>query len=160
MVIIHDHHIWWSYMMIRWSYMMIIYETEEMGYTPENDNLNVNYNVKLTCSPKPWNDPMASRIISIRQFPQHSEEIARQGRIAKYSIYECWFTCIIGELFLTYLPISPFIYIYVYLCVYIYIRLYTKIFAYIYTPMLPTSCLIMSVTSIPFVNPGTPGLDA
>ena len=69
MKIIRDHHIWWSY-------MMFIYETEEMGYTPKSDNLTGNYNVKLTFSPKPWNDPTACVIISIRPL---SQEWKRNG---------------------------------------------------------------------------------
>ena len=49
---------------------MIVHETEEMGYTPEKANLTGNYNVKLTCSPKPRNYPMVDGIISIRALSQ------------------------------------------------------------------------------------------
>ena len=44
---------------------MIIHDTEEM--TPQKKpNLTGNYNVKLTFSPKPRNDPTVDGIISIR----------------------------------------------------------------------------------------------
>ena len=129
---------------ILWSYMIIKYDDHiwhhiwdrRNGLHPESDNMTGNYYAKLTFSPKPWNDPMAYRIISIKALSQQRKRNCPPGpnrkvlncwmlvdlcnwrHISEACVYLCLFMCILTS-----------IQTYVYVCVFM--RIYDHIYTYI-----------------------------